>query len=260
MKRSEMTETRIYVIGNEKGGTGKSTVAFNLAVGLLRAGKSVGCIDLDPRQATLARQVENRRAFAGRTGTALPQPAVEIADGPEALNGALEALAGRHDAVVVDTPGRPDPAAQEAHSHADVLITPLNDSHVDLDLIGRLDPGTRSSARPGVYAEMVWKQRMVRAGSGRKALDWIVMLNRVRQVDSHNTREVRGLLANLAKRFAFDIAPGFGERTIFREMFPDGLALMDLRQPGIERTLSMSHVAARNEVRRLLDMLGVPPI
>ena len=260
MKRPEMTETRIYVLGNEKGGTGKSTVAFNLVVGLLRAGKSVGCIDLDPRQATLARQVENRRAFAGRTGTALPEPEVEIADGPEALDGALDALSGRHDAVVVDTPGRPDPAAQRAHARADVLITPVNDSHVDLDLIGRLDSGTRSSARPGVYAEMVWKQRMVRAGSGRKALDWIVMLNRVRQVDSHNTREVRSLLQDLAKRFAFEIAPGFGERTIFREMFPDGLGLMDLRQPGIERALSMSHVAARNEVRRLLDMLGVPPI
>ena len=174
--------------------------------------------------------------------------------------GALEALAGRHDAVVVDTPGRPDEAAQRAHAHADVLITPLNDSHVDLDLIGRLDPGTRTAARPGVYAELVWQQRMMRAKSGRKALSWIVMLNRVRQVESHNTREVRSLLQNLAKRFAFDIAPGFGERTIFREMFPDGLGLMDLRQPGIDRVLSMSHVAARNEVRRLLDMLGVPPI
>ena len=260
MKHPEMTETRIYVLGNEKGGTGKSTVAFNLAVGLLRAGKSVGCIDLDPRQATLARQVENRRAFAGRTGTALPAPEVEVADGPDALDGALEALAARNDALVVDTPGRPDPAAQRAHAHADVLITPVNDSHVDLDLIGRLDPGARASARPGVYAEMVWKQRMVRAGSGRKALDWIVMLNRVRQVDSRNTREIRSLLKNLAGRFAFEIAPGFGERTIFREMFPDGLGLMDLRQPGIERALSMSHVAARNEVRRLLDMLGVPPV
>ena len=259
MKRPGMTETRIYVIGNEKGGTGKSTVAFNLVVGLLRAGKSVGCIDLDPRQATLARQVENRRAYAERTGAALPAPEVEIADGPEALEGALEALAGRHDAVVVDTPGRPDPAARRAHAHADVLITPLNDSHVDLDLIGRLEAGSRLRARPGVYAEMVWKQRMVRAGAGRRALDWIVMLNRVRQVDSRNTREVRSLLQDLSRRFAFNIAPGFGERTIFREMFPDGLGLMDLRRPGVERTLSMSHVAARNEVRRLLDMLGVPP-
>ncbi len=260
MKRPEMTEARIYVLGNEKGGTGKSTVAFNLVVGLLRAGKSVGCIDLDPRQATLARQVENRRAFAGRTGVALPEPEVQIADGVEALEDALKALAGRHDAVVIDTPGRADPAAQSAHAHADVLITPLNDSHVDLDLIGRLDAGGRASARPGLYAEAVWKQRMVRAASGRKALDWIVMLNRVRQVDSRNTREVRGLLQNFAKRFAFEVAPGFGERTIFREMFPDGLGLMDLRQPGIDRALSMSHVAARNEVRRLLDMLGVPPV
>ncbi len=260
MKRLEMTETRIYVLGNEKGGTGKSTVAFNLVVGLLRAGRTVGCIDLDPRQATLARQVENRRAFAARTGVPLPEPEVETAEGTEALENVLKAFVGRCDAVVVDTPGRADPAAQRAHAHADVLITPLNDSHVDLDLIGRLDAGARASARPGIYAEMVWKQRMVRAGSGRKALDWIVMLNRVRQVESRNTREVRSLLQNLAKRFAFEIAPGFGERTIFREMFPDGLGLMDLRQPGIDRALSMSHVAGRNEVRHLLDMLGVPPV
>lgn len=260
MKRPEMTETRIYVLGNEKGGTGKSTVAFNLVVGLLRAGQSVGCIDLDPRQATLARQVENRCAFAARAGLALPVPEVKTADGPDALEDALEGFAGRCDAVVVDTPGRADPAAQRAHASADVLITPLNDSHVDLDLIGRLDTGTRAAARPGVYAEMVWKQRMVRAGAGRKALDWIVMLNRVRQVETRNAAEIRHLLRDLAKRFAFEIAPGFGERTIFRDMFPDGLGLMDLRQPGIDRTLSMSHVAGRNEVRRLLDMLGVPPV
>jgi len=260
MKRPAMTEPRIYFVGNEKGGTGKATVAFNLVVGLLRAGMSVGCIDLDPSQATLARLVENRAAFAKRIDAALPAPEVEIADSPEALDRALAALAGRREALVVDTAGRPDPAAQHAHSYADVLITPLNDSHVDLDLIGRLDPDTREAARPGVYAEMVWKQRVVRASAGRRPLSWIVMLNRVRQVDSRNSREVRGLLRSLSKRFAFDIAPGFGERTIFREMFPEGLGLMDLRQPGIDRPLSISRVAGRNEVRRLLDMLGVPPV
>ncbi len=259
MKHLAMTEPHVYVVGNEKGGTGKSTVAFNLAVGLLRAGLPIGCIDLDARQRTLARLVENRRAFAGGMSEPLPLPEIDVADGPEAFERALGALAPNCAALVVDTPGRPDPAAALAHAHADVLITPVNDSHVDLDLIGRLDPGARTASRPGVYAELVWEQRKARAQAGRPPLTWIVMLNRVRQVESRNVREVRALLQQLARRFAFELQPGFGERTIFREMFADGLGLMDLRRPGIDRPLSMSHVAARNEVRRLLDLLGAPP-
>jgi chromosome partitioning protein len=260
---------RVFVIGNEKGGTGKSTVAVNLVVGLLRSGQRVACIDIDARQATLGRYMANRRLFAARHGVTLPFPTDVIlpttegdsradaeAEDQRKLAELVAELGATHDSIVIDTPGRNDHMTRLAHSHADVLITPINDSHIDLDLIATLDPATLKVLKPSIYSDLVWEQRKQRALWRRPPLEWIVMLNRVRQVDSKNAREIESVLKQLAPRFRFQIAPGFGERTIFREMFQDGLTLLDMREAGIERSLSMSHVAARNEIRILMEMLG----
>ena len=64
----------VIVVGNEKGGAGKSTVAIHLAVALMRMGKTVGVIDLDLRQASLSRYLENRRRWADARGVTLPMP------------------------------------------------------------------------------------------------------------------------------------------------------------------------------------------
>jgi len=269
LAQDAQTGPRVFVIGNEKGGTGKSTVAVNLVVGLMRSGQRVACIDIDARQATLGRYMANRRAFAARQGVTLPCPTDVVlpttegdsraeaeAEDQRKLAELVSELGATHDAIVIDTPGRNDHMTRLAHSHADVLITPINDSHIDLDLIATLDPATLKVVKPSIYSDLVWEQRKQRAMWGRRPLEWIVMLNRVRQVDSKNAREIETILKGLAPRFRFQIAPGFGERTIFREMFQDGLTLLDLREAGIERSLSMSHVAARNEIRILLEMLG----
>lgn len=258
---------RVVVLGNEKGGSGKSTSAMHLVVALLRLGYRVGVIDLDARQGTLSRYVENRAAFVRETGLPLPLPELRRVSRSDAasrdaaeseerarLDGALSELADR-DFLVIDTPGSDSHLARLGHQAADVLITPLNDSFVDLDLLARIDPEGRRILGPSVYSQMVWEQRQQRARAGGRPVDWIVMRNRLSHLDARNKQKVGGLLNQLAKRIGFRLAPGFGERVIFRELFPKGLTLLDLREAGTDLTLS--HLAARQEVFSLLAALGL---
>src|SRR4051794_30701499 len=260
----------IIVVGNEKGGSGKSTVAMHLIVALLAEGHKVGSIDLDSRQGTLSRYVENRRHSSEAMPRPLPMPehiAVprsktgSVADAAEeesaALDEALKRLS-RMDYIVMDTPGSDNPLSHHAHAMADTLVTPLNDSFLDLDLLGRVDRAGKKVTRPSIYAEMVWDQRKRRAAAGGRSIDWVVLRNRLTTLDARNKREIARLLGELSKRIGFRIVPGFTERVIFRELFPRGLTLLDLArvESGIE--LAMSHVAARQEIRDLVTALKLP--
>jgi chromosome partitioning protein len=260
---------RVIVLGNEKGGSGKSTAAMHLIVGLLRAGKTVGSIDIDSRQATLTRYLENRAILAEKKGVDLPLPTHRLiprakpndpnaqADEAERFTSALDGLSRTCDVVVIDTPGSDDQLSRLAHSCADTLITPMNDSFVDFDLLAKVDPDTHKILRPSLYSEMVWEQKKRRAMRDGGSIDWIVMRNRLASTEAKNKRAVAGVLEALARRIGFRLAPGFGDRVIFRELFLSGLTLLDLRQPGVERNLSMSHITARQEVRSLLAAVGM---
>ena len=260
---------RIIVLGNEKGGSGKSTAAMHLIVGLLRAGKKVGSIDIDSRQATLTRYLENRAVLAEKKGVDLPLPTHRLiprakagdpnaaSDEAERFTSALDFLSRNCEVIVIDTPGSDDALSRLAHSCADTLITPMNDSFVDFDLLAKVDPDTHKILRPSLYSEMVWEQKKRRAMRDSGSIDWIVMRNRLGSTEAKNKRAVGEVLEALARRIGFRIAPGFGDRVIFRELFLSGLTLLDLRQPGVERNLSMSHIAARQEVRALLAAVGM---
>lgn len=261
----------IIVLGNEKGGSGKSTTAMHLIVALLAAGKRVGSIDLDARQGSLSRYVENRRKTTEGMLTPLPMPAhIPInqsqADSRDAamredeanLVAALEQLKD-NDFILIDTPGSDSALSRAAHIRADTLISPLNDSFLDLDLFGRIEDEGATIRRPSVYAETVWEQRKRRAMAGGKPIDWVVMRNRLSSLDARNKRDIGKLLDHLAKRIGFRIAPGFTERVIFRELFPRGLTLLDLSRKDAGVQWRMSHVAARQEVRDLLDALNLLP-
>jgi chromosome partitioning protein len=264
---------RIIVVGNEKGGSGKSTAAMHLVVGLLRAGGRVGSIDVDSRQATLSRYLDNRRATIAAKARDLPMPEhtrVEFsrARGEEAdvderarFEAALADLASRSDVVVIDTPGADTFLSRLAHSHADTIVTPMNDSFVDLDLLAKIDADTLKVVRPSLYAEMVWETKKARALRDRGSIDWVVMRNRLGAVEARNKRAVGEVLERLAPRIGFRLAPGFGDRVIFRELFLQGLTLLDLGDRRLGVALSMSHLAARQEVRDLLAAVGLqaPP-
>lgn len=247
----------LIVFANEKGGTGKSTTAVHCAVALTVAGKSVAAIDLDTRQRTLGRYLENRAATSRRLGIELPIPTAETFDPAkgETLSAMLARLSEGVDVVVVDTPGRDDPYSREAMLAADTLVTPINDSFVDLDLIGQVDPETYKVKRPSFYAELVWNSRTQRAKTTGASVDWVLLRNRLQYVEAKNMRRVGKALEELAKRVGFRVIPGLGERVIYRELFPSGLTLLDLQQLG---NVGISHIAARQELREMIAALALP--
>jgi chromosome partitioning protein len=260
---------RIIVLGNEKGGSGKSTAAMHLIVGLLDAGRRVGSIDVDARQASLTRYLDNRAATMAAKNVRLVMPEHrrialshlrgDAADSDERgrFNAALYELASGQDVVVIDTPGADTFLSRLAHSHADSIVTPMNDSFVDLDLLAKVEADSLKVIKPSLYAEMVWEQRKQRALRDRGSIDWIVMRNRLAALEARNKRAVGQVLEQLAKRIGFRLAPGFGDRVIFRELFLQGLTLLDLGRSGVGPSMSMSHVAARQEVRDLLAAVGL---
>ncbi|MDT8857172.1 division plane positioning ATPase MipZ [Paracoccaceae bacterium Fryx2] len=262
----------IIVVGNEKGGSGKSTTCMHVGTALARLGFRVGAMDLDLRQKTFGRYIENRLAFLARSGLTLPTPAyrdlpeadpAHLAPGENAfdhrLSAAVSALEQVSDFIVIDCPGSHTRLSQMAHSLADTLITPLNDSFVDFDLLARMDPETGKVKGPSIYAEMVWNARQLRAQAGLKPIDWIVLRNRLGAQQMHNKKKVGAALEDLSKRIGFRVSPGFSERVIFRELFPRGLTLLDLKETGVDQ-LNLSNIAARQEVRDLLTALRLPGV
>jgi chromosome partitioning protein len=242
---------------NEKGGTGKSTTAVHAAVALAAQGRMVGALDLDSRQRTLGRYLDNRLATMRRLGLDLPMPAHDTFDPDkgESLDAALERIAEGMDFVIIDTPGRDDPYAREAIVRADTLVTPINDSFVDLDLIGEVDAETYRVRRPSFYAELVWNSRTQRAKTHGASVDWVVLRNRMQHIEARNMRRVGEAMNELSRRVGFRIIPGLGERVIYRELFPKGLTLLDLQAIG---EVGLAHIAARQELREMIAGLALP--
>lgn len=265
------TAPHIIVLGNEKGGTGKSTTAMHIIAACMDADISVGALDLDGRQKSLARYLENRQAFMQENGVELLmpvfrslQPALldrrdesEEAD-RQAFMEALTLVSIGADVVVIDTPGSNSYLGQLAHRIADTLITPMNDSFMDFDLLGQVDVKSGKVKRPSIYAEMVWDAKKNKASKNGKPIDWIVIRNRLSPLDAHNKRRVEASIRELARRIGFRFEPGLSERVIYRELFLKGLTLMDFGADGLDVKMSMSHVAARQELRDLFDALQLP--
>src|SRR6478735_8725512 len=77
----ESKRLHVIVFANEKGGTGKSTTAVHVAIALAAKGARVSAFDLDHRQRTMGRYLDNRAATIQRTGHDLPMPRFETHDG-----------------------------------------------------------------------------------------------------------------------------------------------------------------------------------
>lgn len=260
---------RIIVVGNEKGGSGKSTTCMHVATALSRLGQKVGALDLDLRQRSFGRYIENRRAYLAQAGLTLPTP--DYRDLPEAdpsspenaqdqrLTRAIEAMDATMDYIVIDCPGSHTRLSQVAHTLADTLITPLNDSFVDFDLLARVDGLTGKIKGPSIYSEMVWGARQTRAQAKLQPIDWIVVRNRLGAQQMHNKKKVGAALEELSRRIGFRVLNGFSERVIFRELFPRGLTLLDLKDTGVDQ-LNLSNIAARQELRDLMSGLRLPSL
>jgi chromosome partitioning protein len=258
------------VVGNEKGGSGKSTTAMHIAVALMKCDFEVGTIDLDSRQGTFSAMMDNRRSFALENDLDIPIPrhhriypisSSMTVDGlvPENERRIAEALKDLDDCdfVIVDTPGTDSPLSRAGHAMAHTLITPINDSFVDLDVLAKVDHEGQRMVEPSIYSRMIWDLQEKRAKQGKPAIDWLVMRNRLSRLNSQNNDAITDLFRSLRRQMGFREAPGFSERVIFRELFPKGLTLLDLRDPGVGVEMNISHVHAREEVRQLLQTMGL---
>jgi chromosome partitioning protein len=257
----------VIVVGNEKGGSGKTTVAIHLVAGLMASGLRVGAIDLDHRQRSFSHFFANRAQWSERVGKdfALPR-AVSIAPSDRETKALAESedarrfatnvseLAVESDVIVVDCPGADTALGRAAHANASVIVTPLNDSFVDFDLLAGVDPETYEAKAPSIYAEFVWESRKRHMIEKRKTIDWLVVRNRMSGIETRNQRRVSEALTKLSQRIGFRLAPGLSERVIYRELFPKGLTVLDLIE-GKTRGITMAQVAARAEVRGLVGAL-----
>jgi chromosome partitioning protein len=252
-----MAQPHFIVFANEKGGTGKSTTAVHAAIALAATGHNVAALDLDSRQRTMTRYLENRDATMRRLNKPLPQARYAVLEEQthEKLEATIRELSEGADVIVIDTPGRDDPIARAAILKADTLVTPMNDSFVDLDLIGQVHPENYKITKPSFYAELIWNSRTQRAKNTGRSVDWVVLRNRLQHIESHNLRRVGAALDELARRVGFRVIPGLGERVIYRELFPKGLTLLDYEHLG---EVGISHITARQELREMIAGLGIP--
>ena len=264
-----MADPQVIVVGNEKGGAGKSTLAIHIATGLLHAGRRVAIIDLDLRQRSMARFFSNRAAWMAANGQVLPMP-VEPAmgDGKElaratedeqiaSFDRAFAEARARVDVILIDTPGGDTALSRAAHARADQIVTPMNDSFVDFDLLGQVDPVTLELQKPSIYSESVWEARKQRAVERGGSIDWIVVTNRLAVAEARNRRRLSDKLQKLAKRVGFRMGPGLRDRVIYRELFPFGLTVADLSADIRPVSVSLAHIAARQEMRNLMKALGL---
>jgi len=265
-----MSQPSVIVVGNEKGGAGKSTIAIHLVTGLLHSGAKVAVLDLDLRQQSMGHFFANRAAWLKAADVVAPMPTVH----PLSANGAAlakapdaEALARFDEAfaqasegvdfVLIDTPGGDTAICRDAHGRADLIVTPMNDSFVDFDMLGIVDPVTLELKRPSLYSEAVWNSRKVRAAAQGRTIDWVVLRNRLAPTEARNRKRLDERVQALSRRVGFRVGPGLRDRVIYRELFPFGLTVADLSPTIRPVAMSLQHVAARQELRALMGSLGL---
>ena len=226
-------KAHVIVISNEKGGTGKSTISMHLAIKLMQEGFSVATVDMDGRQGTLSKYLENRETFCARHKISLPIP-VHYKFSPQEDYGLIPAdranirmqiskLLDNYDAVIIDTPGTKNYLFEEAHRFADTLITPISDSLIDLNVLADIDFENEKIGQPGHYAN--YKQTVFK------------------------------YLEKMSKLYGFRLAEIIKDRVIYRELFLEGLTVLDMQHPDLRFKMSVSHIAAKREIRALAEFI-----
>jgi len=269
---SDLRSAHVIVVGNEKGGAGKSTLSIHLAVALLKAGYKVACIDLDSRQQTMTRFFENRASWSAQARwdielpdhRALPRGELVDARANEAMEfttfaEAIGAVEHDYEFVVIDTPASDSYLMRLAHSLADTLVSPINDSYIDIDVFSRVQHDRIQRGAISQYAELVREARRKRRLVDNGLIDWVVVRNRMASIASNNAKQIAISLSRLSRELGFRAADGLHDRVIFRELFPIGLTALDpIEEGATQGALTNSQLAARREIEQLLDSLELP--
>ena len=197
---------RIITVAQQKGGTGKTTVAAHLAVALLRRGKSVAILDVDP-QGSLGQWFEAREQRLGEDATGLR---FRTASGWGARREARD-LARDYEFVVVDTPPKSDSEARPAIEAASLVVVPVQPTPVD-----------------------VWSTDSTLALIARERVNGLLVINRVNQrarLAVEMIAAIRGLgcvaaNAQLGNRVSFAASMGQGGTVL--ELEPRGKAAREV--------------------------------
>jgi chromosome partitioning protein len=225
----------IIVFGGIKGGTGKSTLAFHIATCAHMNNKKIVTIDCDFPQFSFSKYYENRKKNKSLDEKLIWQNHHKITDLTK-----LPDMIEKDTVYLIDTPGKYDPHITKIHGMADIIISPVNDSFLDIDTIMKLDQG--KWAMPGYYYETIMENKKYKKDSM-----WIVVRNRSTHINSKHKRTVEERLTELSKRINFTLMQGLRERTIFRELFNEGSTVLDVES----KKMSLSHLAAKMEVKLL---------
>ncbi|MSO13541.1 division plane positioning ATPase MipZ [Rickettsiales endosymbiont of Trichoplax sp. H2] len=250
---------KVLVFGNEKGGSGKTTTAFHIVTVLLKKSKRVLIIDADIRQKSFTRYLENRKQAIEKDKLKLELPYIIdikeefIIEGEgEKLEKIIEEKKKEFDFIIVDTPGNYTKLSKVLHKQADIIVTPINDSFIDVDLLGQVDGNDLTNSKAGVYSNMVFECKKKRAMKNKKEIDWYVIRNRMSSTITNNMKNIEEALKKLSLKYGFKIISGFGDRVIFKELFLEGLTLSDAKLTS-KIKMNLSTVAARSELR---DIIG----
>jgi chromosome partitioning protein len=268
----DLRSAHVIVVGNEKGGTGKSTLSIHISIALLKAGFRVATIDLDTRQRTLTRFFENRRSWAKSAQWDVELPYHHALDRGNSDNvrdnetmefGAFAAAVAEvehsYEFVVIDTPASDSYLMRLAHSLADTLISPVNDSFIDVDVFSRVHHDKTQRGQVAHYADLVLEARRKRRLVDHGLIDWVLVRNRMSSIQSNNARQIALSLSRMAMELQFRPAEGLHDRVIFRELFPIGLTALDPIEEAMRNgSLSSSHLSARDEIGSLLSSLQLP--
>lgn len=268
----DLRSAHVIVVGNEKGGTGKSTVSIHLTVALLKAGFRVATIDLDTRQQTLTRFLENRRSWAQNAPWDVELPLHFAPDRGNSDNvrdnetrefaafaEAICEVEHSYEFVVIDTPASDSYLMRLAHSLADTLVSPVNDSYIDVDVFSRVHHDRSKRGAVAQYADLVLEARRKRAQVDQGIIDWVLVRNRIASLQSNNARQIATSLGRMAEELKFRAADGLHDRVIFRELFPIGLTALDpIEEATRTGSLSSSQQSARREIEELVTTLQLP--
>jgi chromosome partitioning protein len=244
---------------------------MHIIVALLKAGKRVASFDLDSNQLTLSRYISNRGDWAREQKLRLELPDhTPITEEPLYGRGPSDPATlkqfisqfkritrkSSHDFIIIDTPGGAQHLSLVAHGMADTLITPINDSLIDLDVLVAIEPMGREP-RPSTYAAAVLRALQTRRKVCGLATDWVVVRNRLELVPSRNHGRITQVLHVIQDRLGFRTAGGLLERPVYRELFAAGLTAFDDvagltkgGEPGDE-------LLARREVEDLIRDIGL---
>ncbi len=221
----------IIVVGGIKGGTGKSTIAFHLATHAFLSGKKIMTYDCDYPQFSFSRYYENRKKNKTVKTWEEHYPIKDISNMPEMKNDVIN---------IIDTPGRYDENILNIHKKADIIITPINDSFMDIDTVMKIEQ--ERWTQPGQYYQVIFENK-----KNMKESLWLVVRNRSSNVNSKHKKLVEEKLNDLAKRLNFTVMKGLKERNIFRELFSHGLTVLDIES----NKMAISHLAAKMEIKTI---------